>query len=137
MPATFTVTTLADSGAGSLRTALSSANGNSGADTITFSVAGVIPVTSSELSVSDAVSIVGPGASVLSLTSSGGNRVFNTGGAAAKTAISISGLTITGGKATNGKERILDIQPTELHQRTPLFIGSKKMMEELEGELAK
>lgn len=29
-----------------------------------------------------------------------------------------------GGKATNGKQRILDIQPTELHQRTPLIIGS-------------
>lgn len=39
---------------------------------------------------------------------------------------------IAGGKATNGKLRILDIEPTELHQRTPLFIGSKKMMEELE-----
>lgn len=38
-----------------------------------------------------------------------------------------------GGVATNGKIRILDIQPTELHQRTPLFIGSKKMMEELDG----
>ncbi|MBK7434921.1 MAG: class 1 fructose-bisphosphatase [Chitinophagaceae bacterium] len=38
-----------------------------------------------------------------------------------------------GGIATNGKIRILDIQPTELHQRTPLFIGSKKMMEELDG----
>ena len=41
-----------------------------------------------------------------------------------------------GGKATNGKERILDVQPTELHQRTPFFVGSKKMMEELEGFLA-
>ena len=30
-----------------------------------------------------------------------------------------------GGAATDGTERILDIQPTELHQRTPLFIGSK------------
>lgn len=40
-----------------------------------------------------------------------------------------------GGKATNGKERILDVQPRELHQRTPLFIGSKLMMEELEGYL--
>ncbi len=36
-----------------------------------------------------------------------------------------------GGLATNGKIRILDIQPTELHQRTPFFIGSKLMMEEL------
>lgn len=30
-----------------------------------------------------------------------------------------------GGGATNGTERILDIMPTELHQRTPLVIGSK------------
>ncbi|MBS1731950.1 MAG: fructose-bisphosphatase class I, partial [Bacteroidetes bacterium] len=38
-----------------------------------------------------------------------------------------------GGKATNGDIRILDVPPTELHQRTPLFIGSKLMMEELES----
>ena len=45
-------------------------------------------------------------------------------------------VEIAGGKATNGKERVLDIQPTELHQRTPFFIGSKSMMGELEGFLA-
>lgn len=44
-------------------------------------------------------------------------------------------VEMAGGKATNGKERILDLQPTELHQRTPLFIGSKLMMEELESYL--
>jgi fructose-1,6-bisphosphatase I len=31
-----------------------------------------------------------------------------------------------GGRSTNGKTRILEIQPTELHQRTPLFIGSEE-----------
>jgi fructose-1,6-bisphosphatase I len=30
-----------------------------------------------------------------------------------------------GGAATDGKSRILDIDPKELHQRTPLYIGSK------------
>ncbi|HYV97939.1 MAG TPA: class 1 fructose-bisphosphatase [Gemmatimonadaceae bacterium] len=30
-----------------------------------------------------------------------------------------------GGAATDGAQRIMDIAPTELHQRTPLFIGSK------------
>jgi fructose-1,6-bisphosphatase I len=30
-----------------------------------------------------------------------------------------------GGAATNGNERILDIVPSELHQRTPLILGSK------------
>jgi fructose-1,6-bisphosphatase I len=39
---------------------------------------------------------------------------------------------VAGGRATNGKERILDVVPTELHQRTPLFIGSKGMMNELD-----
>ncbi|MDH3369646.1 MAG: fructose-bisphosphatase class I, partial [Gemmatimonadota bacterium] len=29
-----------------------------------------------------------------------------------------------GGKATDGARRILDIEPEELHQRTPLIIGS-------------
>jgi fructose-1,6-bisphosphatase I len=37
-----------------------------------------------------------------------------------------------GGKATDGKQSILDIQPSELHQRTPFFVGSKDMMAELE-----
>ena len=31
-----------------------------------------------------------------------------------------------GGAACDGSTRILDIQPSELHQRTPLFIGSKR-----------
>jgi fructose-1,6-bisphosphatase I len=44
-------------------------------------------------------------------------------------------VEVAGGKATDGKQRILDIQPTELHQRTPMFIGSKNMMEELESYL--
>lgn len=34
-----------------------------------------------------------------------------------------------GGEATDGFNPILDIEPTELHQRVPLFVGSKDMME--------
>lgn len=34
-----------------------------------------------------------------------------------------------GGCATNGYGRVLEIQPTELHQRCPFFIGSKKMVQ--------
>ncbi len=41
-------------------------------------------------------------------------------------------MEVAGGKATDGSRRILDIQPMELHQRSPLFAGSKEMMEELE-----
>ena len=39
---------------------------------------------------------------------------------------------VAGGKATDGKKRILDIPFTDLHQRTPLFIGNSAMMNELE-----
>src|SRR6476469_8901063 len=42
-------------------------------------------------------------------------------------------VEVAGGMATNGKIPILDIQPTELHQRSSFFVGSKKMMEEMEG----
>ncbi len=34
-----------------------------------------------------------------------------------------------GGKASTGTERIMEIEPTELHQRVPLIIGSKKEVE--------
>jgi fructose-1,6-bisphosphatase I len=30
-----------------------------------------------------------------------------------------------GGMATDGKRRILDIQPEKLHQRVPVFLGSR------------
>lgn len=38
-----------------------------------------------------------------------------------------------GGAASNGSKRILDIIPEDLHQRTPIFIGSKLMVEEVAG----
>lgn len=41
-------------------------------------------------------------------------------------------VEVAGGKATDGKQRILEIQPTAVHQRTPFYVGSKLMMEELE-----
>lgn len=34
-----------------------------------------------------------------------------------------------GGLAVDGRHRILDIEPSELHQRVPLFVGSKKDVE--------
>jgi fructose-1,6-bisphosphatase I len=42
-----------------------------------------------------------------------------------------------GGRATNGKKRIMEIQPEELHQRVPVFIGSEddvKMVEKFMTE---
>lgn len=37
-----------------------------------------------------------------------------------------------GGYASNGKQNILDIQPQALHQRTPLFIGNRNLVEKAE-----
>ncbi|MAT90159.1 MAG: class 1 fructose-bisphosphatase [Flavobacteriaceae bacterium] len=42
-----------------------------------------------------------------------------------------------GGKASNGFERILDIQPTELHQRVPFICGSSTMVEKAEAFMQK
>lgn len=38
-----------------------------------------------------------------------------------------------GGKATDGRGRIMDIQPTGLHQRTPFYVGSKNMVDKAES----
>lgn len=41
-----------------------------------------------------------------------------------------------GGAATNGKKRILELSPAHIHQRSPFFVGSREMMEELMDALA-
>lgn len=41
-----------------------------------------------------------------------------------------------GAKASDGFRRILDIKPEHIHQRTPLFIGSKSMVEKAEEFMA-
>ncbi|XP_044473635.1 fructose-1,6-bisphosphatase, chloroplastic-like [Mangifera indica] len=41
-----------------------------------------------------------------------------------------------GGKGSDGHQRVLDIQPTEIHQRLPLYIGSQEEVEKLEKYLA-
>ncbi|NLD54446.1 MAG: class 1 fructose-bisphosphatase [Burkholderiaceae bacterium] len=38
-----------------------------------------------------------------------------------------------GGAATDGRNRILDIQPTHLHQRVPVFLGSREEVERVTG----
>lgn len=42
-----------------------------------------------------------------------------------------------GGKASDGYERILNIKPTELHQRVPFFCGSKNMVDVAENFMSK
>ena len=42
-----------------------------------------------------------------------------------------------GGRATDGKTRILELQPKELHERTPVFIGSEDDVKKVEEFMAK
>ncbi|TDS56961.1 class 1 fructose-bisphosphatase [Myroides indicus] len=42
-----------------------------------------------------------------------------------------------GGKASDGYGRIMEIEPTELHQRVPFFCGSKNMVAKAESFMAK
>jgi len=44
-------------------------------------------------------------------------------------------MEVAGGKASSGDQRILDILPASLHDRTPVFIGSKNMVDECLGYL--
>jgi predicted outer membrane repeat protein len=96
--ATFTVTSLNDSGDGSLRQAIADANANPDADLINFTpdVLGTITLTTGQLEITTDLSIEGPGADMLAVSGNDASRVFKVAfGATAQ----INGLTITGGRA--------------------------------------
>ncbi len=42
-----------------------------------------------------------------------------------------------GGRATDGLRRILEIEPSDMHQRSPLYIGSPQMVDEVSVIMAK
>ncbi|TAL06277.1 MAG: hypothetical protein EPO07_02105 [Verrucomicrobia bacterium] len=95
-----TVTTTADSGAGSLRSAIASAVPG---ETIDFAVTGTIALTSGELLIDKNLTITGPGANNLSIQRStlAGTpdfRVFNIQSGI----VNISGLTASNGRAPFG-----------------------------------
>lgn len=46
-------------------------------------------------------------------------------------------VTQAGGRASDGRTDILDVHPTELHQRVPLYIGSKALVDQAEAFLAR
>lgn len=95
--ATFAVTNLMDSGAGSLRQAIIDANNSGGADTVDLTgVSGTIPVALGELEVLDEVTLDGPGADVLTIDAQQNSRIFNFNASLGD--FTINGLTLTGGQ---------------------------------------
>jgi hypothetical protein len=101
--ATITVTNTNDSGVGSLRQAL--ANANNG-DTINFAVTGDIALTGDALQVAKNITIAGPGADQLSISSQPfGQPAFHI---VSGNTVTISGLTISVGGILND-EAILTV----------------------------
>ena len=90
------VTSLADSGPGSLRQVVTDAPPGS---TITFSVSGTITLTSGGIGISKNLTINGPGAGALTINGNGTDRIVATGGAG--TTVNLSGLRFTNG-SSNG-----------------------------------
>lgn len=103
-PAIFPVSNTADSGGGSLRQAILEANAAPGDDLITFnpSVTGTITLLGELPQLSTNIDLRGPGASTLTVkrdTAASDFRIFTIGAGAT---VSITGLTITNGKAFHG-----------------------------------
>jgi hypothetical protein len=97
----YTVTNSNAGGPGSLRQAIIQTNASGGHDTITFhaSISGAIVLTDSLPTVSDDLTISGPGASVLSISGDNAYRVFQIDSSAA---VTISDLTIRDGNGFGG-----------------------------------
>ena len=96
--ATFTVTNLNDSGAGSLRQAITDANTAAGADTITFGVSGTIVLGSQLPDITDASGLTMDGAGQ-TVTISGGNAVRVLW---VNASLTLNNLTIANGYSGNG-----------------------------------
>ena len=96
--ATFIVTNLNDSGTGSLRQAIINANTTSEADSVYFSggLSGTITLASALSDITNPLSIIGPGAGVITVSGANLYRVFyvNPG------PVYISGITISNGTFT-------------------------------------
>lgn len=94
----------------SLRDAVEKANTASGADEIVFSsgVAGTIELAAALQSITDTLTITGPGADRLAVDANGNGVVFNINSATDDQSLTITGLTITGGGDTGLKNGVGD-----------------------------
>src|SRR5579872_3554015 len=97
-PSTFTVTTLADSGPGSLRQAVVNANAAAGQSRIAFApgLHGAIVLTTGALALARSTEIDGPGAELLSVSGGNAGRVFDIESSAN---VTIHRLSIVNGHA--------------------------------------
>ncbi len=102
----FTVVNTDDSGTGSLRNAIEQANASAGADTISFdaALAGETIVLTTELQITDDLTITGLGSDQLTLDGNSDSRIFNISDGSFGTllTVEIRGLALTNGFSDNG-----------------------------------
>jgi hypothetical protein len=94
------VTNTDDSGAGSLRQAVTAANSDGAADNITFApgVTGQINLTSGGLAITDDLTITGPGATALVVNGNNAATILQISGS---TTVAVSGLGFASGLSTS------------------------------------
>jgi hypothetical protein len=117
-PSTLTVTSAADSGAGTLRADIAAAKAG---DTIVFapSLDGkTITLSSGELNITKGVTIQGPGAGQLTVSGNNQSRVFEVN---ASQPVVLTGLTIINGSSNGGGGLLNDSgsTPGQTHQKQP------------------
>ena len=105
--ATFPVSNLNDTGPDSLRDAITQANLTADPDVVTFApgLTGTITLTTGQIEIEAATDIRGPGAGTLAVSGNDASRIFalnvpSTGDS--RDPVSISGLTLRNGSATDG-----------------------------------
>lgn len=99
--ATFTATNLNDAGAGSLRDALAQADALPGPDSVVFQagLTGTLTLTSGALSITDGVTVTGPGAAAIAISGNNSSTVLNISNATGT--VAVNGLTLQDGYAAN------------------------------------
>ncbi|MEP7208645.1 MAG: choice-of-anchor Q domain-containing protein [Casimicrobiaceae bacterium] len=110
---TFTVSNTNDSGAGSLRDAVTQANNAPGADTVIVNVSGTIVLTSGQIRIDAPLTLVGPGASNLTIDGNANGRIFAIIEANAPACPALSGpadglVSISGMTLRNGSRNVVD-----------------------------
>jgi hypothetical protein len=124
--ATFFVTTNADSGAGSLREAITSANAAAGADTIVFNTTGTITLASPLPTLIESVELLGPGAELLVINANEDQRHFRFGGPSGSV-YRIADLTLRNGFTADVGGSILVINNASLEVERCIIEDSRAL----------
>jgi len=107
VPSTFTVTNLKDDGSvGSLRSRVIAANNHPGADTVIFApgLEGTILLNGTNIDITDALTLIGPGASRVAVDAGGASRIFHIddGVNTTRANVLIQGLELRNGNSASG-----------------------------------